>query len=75
MTSVVAEPEELSAKRTLPPWVGPAAILLLLGIALVVLHGELRQYQKEVGRNGGHHFDDDFKALGDIVIDALDSGR
>ena len=26
---------------------------------------------KTVGRNGGHHFDDDFKALGDIVFDAL----
>ena len=24
-----------------------------------------------VARNGGHHFDDDFKALGDIVFDAL----
>jgi len=26
---------------------------------------------KEVVRNGGHHFDDDFKAIGDIVINAL----
>jgi type IV secretory pathway VirJ component len=26
---------------------------------------------KAVVRNGGHHFDDDFKALGDIVFDAL----
>ena len=26
---------------------------------------------KEVVRNGGHHFDDDFKAIGDIVLDAL----
>jgi type IV secretory pathway VirJ component len=24
-----------------------------------------------VARNGGHHFDDDFKALGDVVFDAL----
>ncbi len=26
---------------------------------------------KEVVRNGGHHFDDDFKAIGDIVLDVL----
>jgi type IV secretory pathway VirJ component len=26
---------------------------------------------KAVIRNGGHHFDDDFKAIGDIVLDAL----
>jgi len=26
---------------------------------------------KAVARNGGHHFDDDFKTLGDIVFDAL----
>lgn len=26
---------------------------------------------KEVVRNGGHHFDDDFKAIGDIVLAAL----
>jgi type IV secretory pathway VirJ component len=26
---------------------------------------------KDVVRNGGHHFDDDFKAIGDIVLDAL----
>jgi type IV secretory pathway VirJ component len=26
---------------------------------------------KEVVRNGGHHFDDDYKALGNIVVDAL----
>jgi len=26
---------------------------------------------KEVMRNGGHHFDDDFKAIGDIILDAL----
>jgi type IV secretory pathway VirJ component len=26
---------------------------------------------KEVIRNGGHHFDDDFKAIGDIVLAAL----
>lgn len=26
---------------------------------------------KEVVRNGGHHFDDDFKAIADIVLDAL----
>lgn len=26
---------------------------------------------KEVVRNGGHHFDDDFKAIGDIVLGAL----
>jgi type IV secretory pathway VirJ component len=29
---------------------------------------------KEVVRNGGHHFDDDFKAIGDIVLDALPRG-
>lgn len=26
---------------------------------------------KEVIRNGGHHFDDDFKAIGDIVLSAI----
>lgn len=26
---------------------------------------------KEVVRNGGHHFDDDYKAIGDIVINAM----
>jgi len=31
-------------KRRLPPWAGPLAILVLLGLALYLLHGELRQY-------------------------------
>jgi type IV secretory pathway VirJ component len=26
---------------------------------------------KELVRNGGHHFDDDFKAIGDLVFAAL----
>ena len=46
MTAASAEQEETTtaAKRRLPPWVGPLAILVLLGFALYLLHGELRQY-------------------------------
>ena len=46
MTAEIGEQEETTtaAKRRLPTWVGPLAILVLLGFALYLLHGELRQY-------------------------------
>jgi phosphatidylglycerol lysyltransferase len=48
-----AQPEEFAPRsnRRLPPWVGPLAILVLLGLALFLLHGELRQYHyKDITR-------------------------
>jgi phosphatidylglycerol lysyltransferase len=46
VTDPATPPEEFgpASKRRLPPWAGPLAILVLLGLALYLLHGELRQY-------------------------------
>ena len=45
MVAIMVEPAEGSDKRRLPSWAGPAAILVVLVVALVVLYGELRQYR------------------------------
>lgn len=45
MAVEITQPTALTPKKILPPWVGPLAILVLLVIALLVLHGELRAYR------------------------------